>query len=130
MKLSNNWRSQPCKPRTCRSDCLQMHPNQVYVSVRVAAFLPGADGKCAEGGRGSSERCQGIVALSELLSSLYRIWGNSSLVNTSGTVSLGPVPKIQFNLGILKHILARYISQRPNSHQMPIDSVHSGVESL
>lgn len=55
------------KPRTCRCDCLQMHPNQLYESVRVAAFLPGADGKCAEGGRGSSERC------------IYRIWGNSSV---------------------------------------------------
>ena len=55
------------KPRTCRCDCLQMHPNQLYESARAAAFLPGADGKCAEGGRGSSERC------------IYRIWGNSSV---------------------------------------------------
>lgn len=98
------------KPRTCRCDCLQMHPNQLYESVRVAAFLPGADGNCAEGGRGSSER--------------------SFIASGATPVSSGPVPKIRLNLGISKQTLARYISQLPNSHQRPVDSVHSDVKSL
>jgi len=87
-----------------------MHPNQLYESVRVAAFLPGADGKCAEGGRGSSER--------------------SFIASGATPVSSGPVPKIRLNLGISKQTLARYISQLPNSHQRPVDSVHSDVKSL
>ena len=73
------------KPRTCRCDCLQMHPNQLYESARAAAFLPGADGKCAEGGRGSSERC------------IY------SIASGATPMSSGPVPKIRLHLGISKH---------------------------